>query len=85
MNRKQEWTLQAIFENPVRADIEWRDVESLLLALGAEITKGKGSRKRVALNGVKAVMHEPHPQKEVGKKMVISIRDFLIEAEVSQY
>jgi hypothetical protein len=82
MNRKQERTLQSIFEHPVRADIDWRDVTSLLLALGADVTAGKGSRRRVVLNDVKAVFHEPHPRKEVGKDTVRSLRDFLTEAGI---
>ncbi len=82
MNKKQERILQAIFEHPVRADIEWRDVESLLLAVGAEITEGRGSRKRVALNGVRATFHEPHPQKELKKGAVSAVRDFLAEAQI---
>ena len=82
MNRKQSKTLQAIFEASVRADIEWRDVESLLVALGAEVTEGKGSRKRVALNLVRSVLHEPHPQKELGKNTVRALRDFLTAAGI---
>jgi hypothetical protein len=83
VNSKQLRTLEAIFEDPVRADIEWRYIESLLKALDAEITEGKGSRVRISLNGVKAVLHEPHPEKEVKKGAVRSLRDFLRAAGVS--
>jgi HicA toxin of bacterial toxin-antitoxin, len=82
MNKKQTRTLDAIFEDPVPADVHWRDVESLLIALGAELTEGRGSRIRVALNGIRAVFHKPHPEKEVGKSAVRSIPAFLIEAGV---
>ena len=58
------------------------DVESLLSALGAELTEARGSRVVVVLNGVKAVFHEPHPQKEIGKCMVRSMRDFLNAAGI---
>ncbi|WP_375408963.1 type II toxin-antitoxin system HicA family toxin [uncultured Methylobacterium sp.] len=75
-------TLQAIFAEPVRAGIAWSDVESLLAACGAEITEGSGSRIRVALNGVRAVFHRPHPEKETDKGAVKSVRRFLSEAEV---
>jgi hypothetical protein len=43
---KHQKTLEAIFEKPERANILWRDVEALLIALGAEITEGNGSRRR---------------------------------------
>ena len=55
-------------------------IESLLLALGVEITEGKGSRVRVHLNGRKAVFQRPHPRKETIKAAVESVRDYLINA-----
>ncbi len=82
MNRKQQRTLLAVFEDPVRSNIAWRDIETLLEALGAEITEGAGSRVRVALNGLRAVFHLPHPQKETDKGAVRSVRRFLVEAGV---
>ena len=82
MKSKHRKTLQAIFENPVRANILWTDIEGLLVACGAEISEGRGSRIRVALNGVRAVFHRPHPQKETDKGAVMSMRRFLIEAGV---
>ena len=80
MTSRHRRTLQRIFETPERADIPWRDMESLFLALGAELTEGRGSRIRVALRGIRAVFHQPHPKKEVDKGMVKSVRRFLIEA-----
>lgn len=82
MNKKNRSTLAAIFRDPVRSDILWNGIESLLYALGAEITEGRGSRIRVALKGVRAVFHRPHPQKETDKGSVKSMRRFLIAAGV---
>jgi hypothetical protein len=79
---KHSKTLQAIFEVPTRADIEWRDIESLLKHLGATITEAKGSRVRAVLNEVKAVFHRPHPRKEASKGCVESVRAFLENAGV---
>lgn len=83
MGTRHQRTLQAIFEDPVRANIPWLDVEALLTALGAELTEGAGSRVRIALNGVRAVFHRPHPQKETDKGAVKSMRRFLTEAGVT--
>ena len=83
MDSKHQKTLEAIFERPERANIPWRDIEALLIALGAEITEGNGSRRRVALKGVRAVFHRPHPQKETDKGAVRSMRRFLVEAGVT--
>ncbi len=84
MNKKHQKTREAIFANPIRANIQWKAIESLFLALGAEISEGNGSRVRVALNGVRAVFHRPHPQKETKKGAIKSVRRFLKEAGVAQ-
>lgn len=82
VSRKHRTTLEAVFAEPVRAGISWRDIESLLLACGPEVSEGSGSRVRVVLNGVRAVFHRPHPHKETDKGAVRSVRRFLTEAEI---
>lgn len=82
MNSKHRRTILEIFENPVRSNILWNDIESLLVALGAEISEGRGSRVRIYLKGVRAVFHRPHPQKETDKGAIKSMRRFLTEAGV---
>lgn len=82
MDNKHRKTLEAIFEKPERASLAWKDIEALFVALGAEITEGNGSRVRVALNGVRAVFHRPHPRKETNKGAVKSVRRFLETAGV---
>jgi hypothetical protein len=82
VDRKHRKTLEAIFEKPERANIAWRDVEALFIALGTEISEGSGSRVRVALKDVRAVFHRPHPRKEANKGAVKSVRRFLEAAGV---
>jgi hypothetical protein len=82
MNKKHHRTLEAILEDPVRANILWRDIEAMFDAAGAEISEGRGSRVRVFLNGVRADFHRPHPRKETDKGAVRSVRRFLTEAGV---
>ena len=72
-----------IFEPSVRSDVEWTRVETLLKALGAELTEGRGSRVRVSLGGVRAVFHRQHPRKEMDKGSVRSMKEFLIRAGVA--
>jgi hypothetical protein len=83
MTGKHRQTLERIFDAPERADIAWRDIEALFIALGGEVSEGRGSRARVALRGVRSVFHRPHPRKEAGKAMVKSVRRFLAEAGVT--
>lgn len=82
MYKKHLRTLQAIFSKPVQAGINWKDIESLFSALGADIKEGKGSRVRILLNGEEAVFHRPHPQKETDKGALVSVRRFLENAGV---
>jgi hypothetical protein len=80
MNRKQRKTLNAIFAKPDRANISWKNIESLFSALGGQVSYGGGSMVRVVLNDVVAVFHKPHPQKETYKSAVRRVRRFLTEA-----
>lgn len=82
MNAKHKKVLKSIFETPVQSSIAWKDIELMLVALGAEISEGNGSRVRIALNGIRAVFHRPHPQKETDRGAVVSMRRFLKEAGV---
>ncbi len=82
MNAKNRKVLSSIFHNPVKSDLPWKEVENLLKAIGGEVSQGRGSRVRVALNGVRAVFHRPHPQKITGKGALLSVRRFLITAGI---
>lgn len=82
MSKKHQKILEQIFQNPVQSSIAWKDIEAMLVSLGAEISEGNGSRVRIALNDVRAVFHRPHPQKETDKGAVVSMRRFLKEANV---
>jgi hypothetical protein len=83
LSRKYQATLEAVFATPTQAAIAWRDIEALFVACGGEISEGEGSRVRVALNGVRAVFHRPHPRKETDKGAVKSVRRFLTEAGIT--
>lgn len=82
MRKKHIKTLNAIFSKPTLSNIPWMDIEALLIALGANITEGRGSRVRIELNGEDAVFHRPHPEKETNKGAVASMRKYLINAGV---
>lgn len=83
MNKKHEVTLEAIFKVPVQSSVIWKDCEKLLIALGAEVSEGAGSRVRIILNGVRAVFHRPHPRKETDKGALVSLRKFLENAGIT--
>jgi hypothetical protein len=82
LSNKHKSTLEDLFHNPVKSNINWKDIESLFGALGGMVSEGNGSRVRISLNGVMAVFHRPHPQKETDKGAVKSVRRFLTNAGV---
>ena len=84
MNKKQRKTLDAIFANPIRRNILWDDVVSLMEAVGGTVLQGNGSRVRFSLNGVSLNIHSPHPQKELKRYQVKDVRTFLSRAGVEK-
>lgn len=60
------------------ANIVWKDIESLLSALGREIKEGIVSRVRLALNGVRAVFHRPRPDPKTDRGAAKSMRRFIV-------
>jgi hypothetical protein len=84
MNKRQQKILSRIDEKPTRSDITWSEVHSLFKALGAEISRGEGSRVQIILKAKILRLHKPHPNKEMRKYAVEAIRDFLTNLEVNQ-
>lgn len=77
VNRKQRRTLRAIHAHPTSANLLWRDIEALFVALGAEISEREGSRVAVFLFGEVRVFHRPHPSPMTDKRAIASIRAWL--------
>lgn len=83
MNSKQRSTLKAVFANSVNGNRPWREIESLLLALGATKDEGRGSAVSFFLNGKRLDVHRPHPNKEALNYRVRAVREFLMQAGVT--
>jgi len=77
VKRKHVKTLALIFMQPVSANIDWKDIESLLIALGADVSEREGSRIGVRLFDDRRVFHRPHPSPKTDKGAVASIREWL--------
>ena len=77
MQQKHRRTLEALFARPTPANIHWRDIQSLFVELGAEISEREGSRVGVFLFGEVRVFHRPHPNPDTDKGAVASIRRWL--------
>ncbi len=83
MNNRQQRVLQAIFEDPIRPTMKWSAIENLMIALGADVKEGRGSRIRVTLNGVHKVFYRPHPHTNAGVERIKIVRAFMLNAGVS--
>lgn len=77
MRTKHKETLNAIFANPVSGSIKWRDVEALLIACGAEMSEGAGSRVRFTIESQTLFLHRPHPSPDTKRWAIRDIREFL--------
>ncbi len=70
-------TLEAVFAHPTSANIAWKDIESLLAGLGAEVSEREGSRVAIVLFNEVRVFHRPHPSPKTDKGAVVSVRKWL--------
>ena len=83
MSSKHANLLRTIFHDPISANIHWREVESLLLHLGAELESLSGARLRVKLNGYEDVLHRPHHSNTLGRQDVKNLREYLGRARIT--
>lgn len=83
LNARHQKTLRLIFSLPTPATLEWRKNESLLVALGAKVSEGNGSRVRFEINQIVASFHRPHPDKEAKVYLVRDAMAFLIAVGVT--
>lgn len=79
MNSHQQKTLQSLFDNPVKKNIKWADVERLIVGVQGQIIQGDGSRVRIVFGEQSLNIHTPHPQKELKPYQVRAIRKLLTE------
>lgn len=83
MGQKYTRLLRAILQEPVSGNIHWREVESLLHHLGAEIEPGHGARMKVVLKGVEGTLHHPHHSGVCSKQDIRHLRDYLVSVGIS--
>ncbi|MDX5363076.1 MAG: type II toxin-antitoxin system HicA family toxin [Pseudazoarcus pumilus] len=80
MSHKHLTLLRSIFQEPAPANVHWREVESLLRHLGAEIEPSHGARFRIVLNGREGFIHHPHHGSTCSKSEIRLLREYLAGA-----
>ena len=83
MSHKHAHLMRSIFQDPPSGNIHWREVESLLAHLGAEIEPSHGARFKVTLNGMTDFLHHPHRSSVCTRELIKRLRDFLMHAGVN--
>ena len=80
MSHRHSALIRAIFQDPVSANIHWREIEWLLHHFGVEIETLSGNRIRLRLNHAEGVLHRPHHGATLDKNGVRGLRGYLASA-----
>jgi hypothetical protein len=80
INSDHRETLERIFRHPASGNIEWRQVTSLLDAVGATTQEHNGKLK-ITLGDETEVIRPPHG-KDIDKQLVVDLRRMLRNAGV---
>ena len=74
-------TAQAILSHPVSHNIEWRDVLSLMEAIG-DVSEEHNGKVKVRIGGETETLHRPSG-KDIGEQMVVDLRRMLGAAGIT--
>ena len=85
MSKKHQKVLSSIFSDHVSANIHWREIESLLKHLGAELREAAGARVLVTLGGEEITLHHPHRGATMTKTSLHQLKNFLRAAGIDHH
>jgi metal-dependent HD superfamily phosphatase/phosphodiesterase len=83
MSRHHAQLLRTIFHDPPSGNVHWRDIESLLRHVGAELEPLSGARYRVTIGRMEYVLHRPHHSNTLNSTSLVHLRTFLARAGVT--
>jgi hypothetical protein len=78
LNHHHRVTVEKIFSHPLSGNVEWRQVLSLLEAVGTTTQEPNGQVK-VELGGETEVL-QPPDDKDVDRQMIVDLRRMLTDA-----
>jgi hypothetical protein len=78
LGSRHRQTVEKIFEHPTSANIEWRQVDSLLRAIGRVESDGNG-KLHVMVGSTPEIVLEPR-DKDVSVQTVVDLRGLLTRA-----
>jgi hypothetical protein len=78
MSGTHQQTYQRVLQHPVPHDLQWREVWSMLCALGdAQASEDDRGNIKVTRNGQTLALHHARGKDLAGKKEVMHVRHFL--------
>ena len=80
LNHHHRVTLEKIFSHPLSGNVEWRQVLSLLKAVGTA-TREPNGKVKVELGGQTEVL-QPPDGKDVDRQMIVDLRRMLTNAGI---
>ncbi|GAA5176132.1 type II toxin-antitoxin system HicA family toxin [Niveibacterium umoris] len=83
MSHRHAQLLRTIFHDPPSANLHWRDIESLLRHVGAELEQLSGARIRVKLGRAEEIVHHPHHSNTLAPPAVKHLREVLARGGVT--
>lgn len=83
MSRHHAQLIRSIFHDPPSGNVHWRDIESLLRHVGAEIEPLSGARIRVRLGRAEGILHRPHHGNTLGASSLLHVRELLARGGVT--
>jgi hypothetical protein len=81
LGSRQRDTLERLFNHPTSGNIEWRQVRSLLEAVG-DVAEEANGNLAVTLGGETEVLRPPHG-KDVDRQLIVDLRRMLTRAGFS--
>ena len=77
MSKKHQKVLSAIFSDHLSSNIHWKEIESLLIYLGAEFRESSGASLVAIINGIEFSMHRGRHNTTMSKKSLHQLRKYL--------
>lgn len=82
MSHHNKKILEAIFAHPISSNIDFKDMEHALTAVGVSIEEKAANKISLSKDGRSVVVHRPH-QHTLPKDEVATIRGFLTDCGIT--
>lgn len=83
MSRHHAQLIRTIFHDPPSGNLHFREIESLLRHVGAELESLSGGRVRATIGRMEAILHHPHHGSTLGAQAVLHLREFLARSGIT--